>query len=135
MISMGLRIACLGAMLLTVGCGGDDGEEEHDHGEQPTGSTCPTTGSTLNYQNFGQSFMTNHCTRCHGSGVTGANRQEAPIGINFDTVEGVRAHRARIDSHAAAGPDAINTLMPPSEPRPSEAQRRELGEWLACGAP
>jgi uncharacterized membrane protein len=128
-----LRTACLGAMLLTFGCA-DNGQDENHHAEQPTGSTCPT-GSTLNYQNFGQSFMTTFCTRCHGSGVTGAQRQDAPIGLDYDSVQGVRAHLAEIDSHAAAGPSAINTAMPPSDPRPSEAQRRQLGEWLACSAP
>jgi hypothetical protein len=40
-----------------------------------------------------------------------------------------------IDEQAAAGPDHVNTSMPPSGPRPSEAERRQLGEWLACGAP
>ncbi len=40
-----------------------------------------------------------------------------------------------IDTIAAAGPDAVNTEMPPDTPAPTEEERRKLGEWLACGAP
>jgi hypothetical protein len=47
----------------------------------------------------------------------------------------VREHAARIDKMAAIGPDAMNTTMPPSVPRPTLGERSDLGEWLACGAP
>jgi uncharacterized membrane protein len=130
MISMRWATGCLSAVLWMSGCAGTD---EHHLGE-PTGASCPT-GSTLSYQNFGQTFMTSYCTRCHSSSVTGAARQGAPIGVNYDTVEGVRAHAEMIDLHAAAGPNAVNTEMPPSGLLPPEAERRQLGEWLACGAP
>ena len=43
--------------------------------------------------------------------------------------------RVHIDENAAAGPAAINTVMPPEDPQPTQAQRYSLGEWLACGAP
>ena len=79
--------------------------------------------------------MTQYCTSCHDSARTGAARNDAPTSHNYDTVAGVRQHRADIDSHAAAGPNAVNTLMPNQSPRPTEEQRRQLGEWLACGAP
>jgi uncharacterized membrane protein len=130
MISMRWATGCLSAVLWMSGCPDTD---EHHLGE-PTGATCPTD-STLSYQTFGQTFMASYCTRCHSSAVMGADRQDAPIGVNYDTVDGVRAHAELIDLHAAAGPNAVNTAMPPSDPRPSEAQRRQLGEWLACGAP
>ena len=35
-------------------------------------------------------------------------------------------------ARAAAGPDAVNTLMPPDGDKPTEEQRRQLGQWLAC---
>ena len=35
---------------------------------------------------------------------------------------------------AAAGPKAVNTYMPDGA-SVDEAERRKLGEWLACGAP
>ena len=103
------------------------------HGE-PTGSTCPQ-GSTLTYANFGQQFMTNYCTDCHSSTKTGSARHGAPAFHDYDTVEGVRATIDHVDENAAAGPNAVNTLMPEDDPRPTEQERRQLGEWLACGAP
>jgi uncharacterized membrane protein len=123
---------CAVLLVPVLGCEVEDDHREHG---TATGATCPTTGSTLNYQNFGQGFMTAYCTRCHSSALTGASRQSAPSGLDFDTVNGVRANRDLIDLHAAAGPDAVNSAMPPSAPTPTDADRRRLGEWLACGAP
>ena len=110
--------------------------DDHGHGEggAPTGAVCPTT-QTLTYANFGQAFMQSYCVRCHGSGVTGAARMGAPADHNFDTVEPIRTFAHHIDEFAGAGPDAVNTVMPDSDPRPSETERRNLAEWLACGAP
>ncbi len=88
-----------------------------------TGSTCPTD-STLTYANFGQAFFQTHCLSCHA-------RAESP---HFTTLDEIRASRSEIDRAAAAGPDAVNTYMPESG-SVSEAERRQLGEWLACGAP
>jgi uncharacterized membrane protein len=105
----------------------------HGHGE-PTGATCPP-GSTLTYDNFGRAFMTKYCTRCHSSQLAGDARQDAPEGHDFDTREGVVAVQDHVDQMAAAGPDAVNTDMPPDGAAPSEAERYQLGEWLACGAP
>jgi uncharacterized membrane protein len=76
--------------------------------------------------------MDNYCTRCHSSTLTGAARNGAPIGHDFDTFDGVLKVAEHIDEYAAAGPAAVNTLMPPSNPTPSEAERHQLGEWLAC---
>lgn len=59
-------------------------------------------------------------------------RQGAPADHNFDTFAGVFVMADHIDEHAAAGPNSVNTAMPPSDPTPSEAERRQLGEWLAC---
>ena len=65
--------------------------------------------------------------------MSGAARHDAPLGHDFDTLEGILLVAEHIDENAAAGPAAINTLMPPSpQPAPSEAERRQLGEWLAC---
>ena len=113
----------LGAALLVIGgvavsaCGGDEGEA--------TGSTCPTD-PTLTYANFGQEFFRTNCLACHA-----ATGPESP---KFDTVDQIRAHRSEIDKEAAAGPNAVNTAMPDGG-SVAEAERRKLGEWLACGAP
>ena len=115
----------------SFGCGGDD------HGTiegVATESTCPST-QTLTYANFGQSFFGTYCQTCHASTVTGAARNGAPADHVFDQVEDIRLLGDHIDELAAAGPAAVNTEMPPMDPKPTEAQRRQLGEWLACGAP
>jgi mono/diheme cytochrome c family protein len=104
-------------VLASTGCGGAEGKA--------TGSTCPSE-STLTYANFGQAFVQTNCGACHG-----ARGPESP---KLDSVALIRANSASIDQNAAAGPDAVNTVMPEGG-SVSEAERRKLGEWLACGAP
>jgi mono/diheme cytochrome c family protein len=89
-----------------------------------TGSTCPPD-SMLTYENFGQAFMQSHCTSCHGS-----SGPESPA---LSSLEQVRGSLGDVDRAAAAGPSAVNTYMPEGG-SVTEAERRELGEWLACGA-
>ena len=101
---------------------------------QKSGAVCPTT-QTLTYDNFGKKFMDSYCQRCHAKAQTGAARSGAPDDDYFDTVADVRRLAEEIDGLAAAGPAAVNTEMPEADPRPTEAERRQLGEWLACGAP
>ena len=98
----------------------------------PTGALCPP-GSTLTYQNFGKPFMEEYCTRCHSSTLVGDARHGAPVFHDFDTLVGILNVGSHVDEEAAAGPDAINTLMPDdNEAAPTEAERFQLGEWLAC---
>lgn len=120
----------LAAALLSPACGG--GED----GGEPTGATCPS-GSTVTYSNFGETFFGTYCTGCHSSELTGADRHGAPADHNFDSLEGIRAEVEHIELAAAGGPDAVNDEMPPStaDDFPSEAERLQLGEWLACDTP
>ena len=113
--SHGLWLVPLG--LLALGCGGGPGDA--------TGSTCPTD-STLTYASFGESFMADHCLACHRAG--------GPESPTLSTLEQIRANKDDIDRSAAAGPKAVNTYMPDGS-SVAEADRRKLGEWLACGAP
>ena len=96
---------------LAFGCGSGPGDS--------TGSTCPT-GSTLTYATFGQPFVAKYCLSCHRAG--------GPQNPTLSTLDQIRSNKDVIDRAAAAGPKAVNTYMP-------EAERRQLGEWLACGAP
>ena len=100
----------------------------------PTESVCPPA-STLTYQSFGKPFMEAYCTRCHDSDLVGADRHGAPSFHDFDTIFGIRAVSEHIDETAASGPAATNTSMPNEGTRPTLAERQQLGEWLACGAP
>lgn len=109
-------LACCFTALLATACGSDG---------EATGSVCPPE-PTLSYENFGQAFFETNCTSCHGP-----NGPESP---NLSTLEQIQANRDGIDKQAAAGPDATNTFMPEGA-SVSDAERRKLGEWLACGAP
>lgn len=109
-------------------------EEGHEHAGPASGAVCKE-GSTLTWESFGQKFMTDHCTRCHASALTGAARNGAPSDHNFETAALVREQIDHIDEQAAAGPDSVNTEMPLGASTPTEAERLLLGEWLACDAP
>jgi uncharacterized membrane protein len=149
-----LRMAVC-ATAFMAGCGESDGDDhdgvtmEGDHdsatmegshdadgateesASTPTGSTCPSDND-LTYDTFGATFMENYCTRCHSSELTGASRNEAPAGHDFDSLEGVLAVVEHVDGYAAAGPDAQNDVMPPDGDKPSLEERMQLGQWLAC---
>lgn len=129
-------LAWLGSGFVTlVSAGCSDGRGGADGAA--TGSTCPPS-STLTYESFAQPFMARYCTSCHSQELTGASRRGAPSDHNFDSRLGIAEVAAvHLDSQAAAGPNAVNTAMPPDdfEPMPTEAERRQLGEWLACEQP
>ena len=120
--------AVLFALCAAISCGGDA-----LYGP-PTQSACPQ-GSTLTYDNFGKPFMEMYCTECHSSQRRGAERQGAPSFHDFDTLFGIKAVADHIDETTAAGPAATNRGMPPQSPYPSQREREQLGEWIACGLP
>lgn len=105
---------CCSWLLLVLGCGGLG---------DATGSTCPQY-SMLTYENFGQQLFAENCS-CH------LNGDESP---SFDTLSKIQANAGDIDRAAAAGPNGVNDFMPDDKSMPEET-RRQLGEWLACGAP
>jgi uncharacterized membrane protein len=108
----------------------------------PTATACPAN-PTLTYANFGQSFFATFCLRCHSVNLTGDARNGATIGVNFDTLDGIRAHLCRIDDFAGKGPITTpnDKFMPFVEPQlnppeqfPTDGERSQLSQWLACGA-
>lgn len=130
-LRVGCRLLVLSLPLVACGQASDSLGER----EQATGSACPD-GSDTTYDTFASSFMHRYCTRCHAASLPSSARQGAPSDHNFDTLAGLRmTEAAHIDEQAAAGPDRVNTAMPPSAPVPTDEERRKLGEWLACGMP
>jgi uncharacterized membrane protein len=135
---MALRL--LGVLLVVSSLGGCPTPNPGDTGVVPddayaSHTLCPPT-STLSYETFGQSFFESYCLRCHSVENVGmVARNGAPEDVNFDSVEMVRPLARRIDFMAVIGPGRTARLMPPSDPRPSDDERRMLGEWLSCGAP
>jgi hypothetical protein len=112
----------------------------------PTKAVCPDPDPmTLTWASFGQQFMIDFCTDCHSSTLVHSQRNGAPLYHDYDTLMGVLSIPDHIDSWAGAGPAASNTIMPPGRcpsmpggaltrdcPQPSEQQRKDLSEWLAC---
>ena len=123
-------VAVLAAVV--AGCG--EGDDEPALFGPPTESVCPE-GSTLTYESCGRPFMESYCTRCHSSELTGEARQGAPSFHDFDTLFGIMAVHEHVDETSAIGPAAENRSMPPNNPEPTDDERRQLGEWIACGMP
>lgn len=123
---------------------GDVGTADGPMGDAPmpigtSGALCPDAGTTLTWASFGQTFFATYCTRCHASTLVGVTaRGGAPPGLNWDDHATVMMNASRIDRVAGAGPAMVNTFMPfdaaTGGAAPTEAERRQLAEWLVCGA-
>jgi hypothetical protein len=124
------RLALLAVLL--VACTGDVEDPipvvTPDAPPLPDASGCPPD-SFLAYDNFGGPFMRQYCTGCHSTALTGAMRKDAPVGVDFDTLEQVRADTDRIYDLAAES----DAMPPGGGPHPDD--RTLLAEWLLCGAP
>ena len=81
----------------------------------------------LSWDNFGDGFMTKHCTGCHSSLLPEGMREGAPTSVNLDTYADVIQWADRVDARAV-GDDAD---MPPGG-GPSADERARLAEWLTC---
>jgi hypothetical protein len=103
------------------------GREERELTPRETGSECPPQGEEQPSPEAGRKFIQDHCIRCHNA--------QNPDRQSLETIEAIREWAEVIDRVAAAGPLRVNTYMPPDDPVPTVAERRHLGQWLACGAP
>jgi hypothetical protein len=113
---------------------------------KPTGTVCPDPDpGTLTWDNFGMQFMADYCTSCHSSKLSHSQRNGAPLYHDYDTLIGVLEIPDHIDQYAGSGPEATNTVRPPSRcpsvpggsldrdcPEPSALQRKNLSLWIAC---
>lgn len=112
-------LACLALLSFAGACATPDLED----------AECPPEGTTLTYDNFGQTFMGSWCQGCHAAAVL--DRQGAPPAYVFDTHAQVQRWADRIYARSAG----TNDSMPPGPVDPPDAARDQLEEWLACGAP
>ena len=111
---------------------GDAGHDEEGPVGIASGATCPDDAGSLTYDDFGKPFVESYCVRCHASELTGDARRGAPLGHDFDSLEGILLVADHIDQLAAAGPDHVNETMPPNGDKPSLHEREQLGQWLDC---
>lgn len=113
------------AALLVAACSsesGTGGEPPPD----PNSQRCQE--STLTYENFAAPFVITWCRGCHGVNQPVAMRQDAPVGVNFDTAAEVRAGGDRLLVRATGD----KPTMPPAG-GPSDEERALLAEWISCG--
>ena len=108
-----LLLVCLAA----AGCEGTVADE-----------ACPEE-SYLTYENFGGPLLLTWCTPCHSSNLPEAERQEAPMGSDFDLKQNILPYAEGIHDYAV-----VSDIMPPGGGL-TEEERSMLGEWLGCGAP
>jgi hypothetical protein len=115
---------------------------------EPRPATTPTAAlppcppdNTLTWRSFGGGFLLTWCTGCHSSTLAADARQGAPDDINFDSHAAFKPHdrlvyeRAVLEAHAVAtAANASASPMPPAG-LPSDADRKRLAQWIACGAP
>lgn len=108
---MHIRLALLAAMLSA--CTG-----ANSTGIEPV--SCPDTGTTLTYVNYGQAFFASTCA------TNGCHNRKQPV---MTTQSAIQQH---ID---AILQEAVYTDAMPENGTLTIAEREQLGEWLACGAP
>ncbi len=113
-----LALVPLGALaLLGAGC-----EEDSARSQE-----CARSG--LTYQTFGEAFLVSWCRGCHSRELPEDMRQMAPLDVNFNTLDDVRARAGRVGFLVSG-----SQTMPPAG-GPSMAERALMMEWLSCGAP
>jgi hypothetical protein len=113
--------------------GSDDGGADEGDVGPLTGTTCPDN-NTLTYESFGKMFMQKYCLSCHSPQLTCAQRMGAPADHNFDVELGIIGNVRHIDEDTCAGPKATNMRMPPTGPKPTLAERKQLAQFIACEA-
>jgi uncharacterized membrane protein len=92
------------------------------------GDQSATCGPDLTYETFGEPFMTDWCTGCHSDLLLPSMRQNAPLDVNFNTLDDIRAQSQMIAL-------TVQQATMPPEGGPSDDERQMLVQWLACGAP
>jgi hypothetical protein len=83
----------------------------------------------VTYENFAGPFLLNWCVGCHSSSLGADERQKAPLGADFDTLEGVRAKKDLVKKRV------VEDQTMPVLGGPSAEERELLGKWLDCDLP
>ncbi|HKY35414.1 MAG TPA: hypothetical protein VJN18_05710 [Polyangiaceae bacterium] len=83
----------------------------------------------VTYENFAGPFLLNWCIGCHSSSLGMAERQKAPLGTDFDTLEGVRAKKDLVRKRV------VEDQTMPLLGGPSADERELFGKWLDCDLP
>ena len=80
----------------------------------------------LTYENFGLPIIEKNCAGCHSSLHAGIDRSNAPVGVDFDTWDGILLWADRI--HVRTYEDLT---MPPTGGL-TEVELDDFDEWMRC---
>ena len=111
---MVVRLAMLAAFVSATACVGASST-----GLDPI--TCPPAGSTLTYANFGDEMIANKCTN-----EGGCHSRQRPIMLTQTAIQ---------QNTSSIMDNAVYTDAMPKSGSMTLEERKQLGEWLACGAP
>lgn len=135
-------VLVLVATMVMAGCGDDAGDavDAAGGGDAALVNGCPSLSAPQaspgdpidgdTFTGYAQPMFQQFCTRCHASTLTGAARNGAPVGFDWDVESAVRAQLPRI-----RGAVGVLNFMPLNEPRPTCADRQRLVRWIDAGAP
>lgn len=106
--------------------------------DPPKGRTDPTPVDTADtaaadcgtWEDIGHPFVLSWCTACHASALPEGLRAGAPVGVDLDTLDGVREWSDRVAARAL-----VDLPTMPTGGGPTAAERAAVRDWLACGAP
>lgn len=135
------RLALFAALML-LGCSDDGGDSPVDArlDGPPLINGCPSLSTPQaspgdpidgdTFDTFAGPLLSQYCTRCHASTLSGSARNGAPTGFDWDVEASVRMHLPEMRN--AVG---VLNFMPPSDPRPTCDERQRLVRWIDADAP
>ncbi len=84
------------------------------------------SGGIVTYSSDIQPLLETHCLSCHSASVSGADRNGAPLDVNFDTYDETYALADKSNQRIQSG------TMPPSGPL-SDQEKEMFQEWIEDG--
>lgn len=95
--------------------------------EEPVDPNDPCVSTpALTWENFGEGHMDKHCNGCHSSQLRPEQRNNAPVGVDFNTYDLTVAWAERA---LIRGVDSMD--MPPGG-GPSPEELANFDEWIRC---
>ncbi len=110
--------AALILFLLTIACG-----EKID----PVGSGDFINPEKVTYTNDMAEIFPDNCLRCHSTNIQGAERNGAPVDVNFNTYELAKDNATRANARVQAG------TMPPDSGPLSDSLKAIFQQWIDDG--
>ena len=120
---MTLRTLPLALLLCTLLPACDEGGDE----EEGPNVEC-ATATVPKFSEMGAAWS--KCTACHSATLTGAARQAAPVGINFDNFADARTHAQKAMSEVYEGEMPL-----PGQPELTEGEKTQIYNWASCDTP